>query len=235
MSGSVDIVVNGEPRIVTLAKQRLSLTAINLALLNSDLVDDSRSVLLDESRSRLGVVVVPSARGWALVDAQGRRACKENLRGLLAASIEISVRPECWRLVWALPQNEQGKTTDAAAQALFDPRRPYARLIDRQGDCVTLAVEIDPASPYFEGHFDRAAVLAGVVQVEWAVRFGRELFGIGDDFRCMEALKFQKVVRPGDAVEATLEWNRERATLTFGFSSQAGRHSSGRIMFGAIA
>ncbi len=235
MSGLVDIVADDTVCLVKVEEKRLSLAAIEAALLASDLVDDARSLLPDKAHAQLGVVVVPSPKGWALVVAQGRRAYTEGLRGLLASRIETRERPERWRLVWALPQNEQGKTTDAAAQVLFDPRRPYARLIDRHGDCVTLALEIDPTSPYFEGHFDRAAVLAGVVQVEWAVRFGRELFGIGDDFRCMEALKFQQVVRPGDAVEVTLGWNRERATLTFGFSSQAGRHSSGRIVFGSAS
>lgn len=235
MSGSVNIVADGAVQVVKLERKRLSLSAIVAALLDSDLVDDARSLLFGEANAQLGVVVVPSAEGWALVDAQGQRAYTEKLRGLLDASIESGDRPECWRLVWALPQNAQGKTTDAAAQTLFDPRRPYARLIDRQGDRVTLAVEIDPASPYFEGHFERAAVLAGVVQVEWAVRFGRELFGIGDDFRCMEALKFQKVIRLGDAVKMVLDWDRDCDALTFGFSSQAGRHSSGRIVFGAAA
>ena len=236
MSASVNIVDNGAACSVKLDEQHLSLPAIAAALLDSDLVDDARALLLVDADPQLGMVVVPSTQGWALVDAQGRHAYTKKLRGLLAASIEAGERPECWRLVWALPQDEQGETTTAAAaQALFDPRRPYARLIDRQGDCVTLAIEIDPKSPYFEGHFDRAAVLAGVVQVEWAVRFGRELFGIGDGFRGMEALKFHKVVRPGDAVKMALEWNRDRATLTFGFSSQAGRHSSGRIVFGAAA
>ncbi len=235
MTDSVNIVVDRALRMVELDEQRLSLATIATELLASDLVDDARTLILDEASRQLGVVVVPSAKGWALVDAQGRHAYTEKLRGLRAATVQAGERPECWRLAWALPVDALGKTTAAAAQALFDPRRPYARLIDRQGDSVTLAIEIDPASPYLEGHFDRAAVLAGVVQVEWAVRFGCELFGIGDGFRCMEALKFQKVVRPGDAVKMALDWNRDRATLTFGFSSQVGRHSSGRIVFGAAA
>ena len=235
MSGSVNIVTDATVCMVKLEEQRLSLAAIAAAVLESDLVHDARSLMLDEADLQIGVVVVPSAQGWALVDAGGRRAYTENLLGLLATSCETIVRPEFWRLVWGLPLNAQGKITDAAVHALFDPRRPYARLLDRQEDCLTFAVEINPKSPYFDGHFDRAAVLAGVVQVEWAVRFGRELFGIGDDFRCMEALKFHKVIRPGDAVKMVLEWNRDRITLTFGFSSQAGRHSSGRIVFGAAA
>lgn len=235
MSGSVDFVAGQALRKVTLEDRSLELTAIQAALLQSDLVDDARSLMLDEASSQPGAVVVPSSKGWARVDVKTRHAYTEELRVLLDATVETVLHSECWRLVWRMPQDRQGKTSDAVARALFDPRRPYARLLDRQGECVTLGVEIDPASPYFEGHFERVAVLAGVVQVEWAVRFGRELFGIGDDFRCMEALKFQKVIRLGDAVKMVLDWNRERATLTFGFSSQAGRHSSGRIVFGAAA
>ena len=235
MTGPVNSVAEVTVRNSNVEEARLSLGAIAAALLDSDLVDDARAVLMVESNAQIGAVVVPSALGWAMVDAQGQCAYTAKLHSLLAESVETDVLPEHWRLVWALPQNAHGATTDAAARALFDPRRPYARLLHREGDCFTFAVEIDPTSPYFEGHFERAAVLAGVVQVEWAVRFGRELFGIGDDFRCMEALKFQKVIRPGDVVKMVLDWNSDRATLTFGFSSQVGRHSSGRIVFGAAA
>lgn len=233
MTGQVTFAVDGALRSVSLEEQRLSMAAIEAALLDSNLVADARSLLLADTCSPIGVVVVPSMQGWALVDAQGWRAYTQNLRGLVPGSGETQELPQSWRVVWALPQNEQSTTIDAAIRALFDPRRPYARLLHRQGDSVILAVEIDPASPYFEGHFERVAVLAGVVQVEWAVRFGHELFGVGDDFRCMEALKFQKVIRPGDAVKMALEWDPDRATLTFGVSSQAGRHASGRIVFGA--
>ncbi|MEO7917610.1 MAG: hypothetical protein ABIR16_08195 [Dokdonella sp.] len=207
-------------------------TAMAAALLESDLVDDAHALLLDEAQLQLGVAVVPSAQGWAMVDALGRQSYTETLGNLVSDRTKTCLRASHWRLISALPRNAHGNTTDAAAKALFEARRPFARLLDRQGDCVTLAVEIDPALPYFNGHFDRAAVLAGVVQVEWAVRFGREVFDVGDDFRCMEALKFQKVVRPGDAVKMVLDWNRVAATLAFGFSSQAGKHSSGRIVFG---
>lgn len=218
-------------RVIKLEEKRLSLVAIEAALLDNDLVDDARAVLLDEARPQLGVVIVPSAQGWSLVDAQGRRNYTERLRGVLGERVEASVRPKRWRLVWALPQNLLGKTTNAAMRALFDPRRPFARLLEHNDGNALLAVEIDPASPYFNGHFAQAAVLAGVVQLEWAIRFGRELFAMDDDFQGMQALKFQQVIRPGDAVKLTLEWNHDHRMLTFGFSSQAGPHSSGRILF----
>lgn len=229
----ISMIAEDTSRIVEPTRERLSLSVIEAALRDCDLVADLHCSQFDETVPQIGMVVVPSAQGWAMVDVQGRHAFTQTLADLLDTHLQASLRPLQWRLIWALPQSEPGKVGDAAVRALFDPRRPHARLLDRQGDCLTFAVEIDPASPYFDGHFDRAAVLAGVVQVEWAVRFGREVFGIGDDFRSMEALKFQKVVRPGDAVKMVLDWSREHAMLTFGFSSQAGRHSSGRIIFGA--
>ena len=233
MIASVTPVADDALRIMEREAQQLSRSAIEHVLRDSDLVHDAYCLLLDETHPHHPVIVVPSAQGWALVDAERRHAFTQTLGDLLAARTAINLRPEQWRLIWALPQGVPSRNRDVAARRLFDPRRPYVRLLDRQGDCLTLAVEMDPASPYFEGHFDRAAVLAGVVQVEWAVRFGREVFGIGDDFRAMRALKFQKVVRPDDALKLMLDWDRARAMLTFGFSSQAGRHSSGRILFGA--
>lgn len=219
-------------RIVKIEEKRVSLSALEAHLVASGLVDAARTVLLPEARPQLGVGVVPSVAGWAMVDAHGRRAYSDALRECLGELVEASVRPRRWRLLWALPVNALGKTTEADMLALFDPRRPPARLLERDDGHAVLAIEAAPDLPYFDGHFAGAPVLAGVVQLEWAVHFGRELFALRDGFQRLDVLKFQQVVRPGDALQLSLHWDEERTTLTFGYTSQAGPHSGGRIVFG---
>jgi 3-hydroxymyristoyl/3-hydroxydecanoyl-(acyl carrier protein) dehydratase len=83
----------------------------------------------------------------------------------------------------------------------------------------------------FDGHFAGTPVLAGVVQIDWAIELGRRLFGFTGDFLRMEALKFQRIFQPGPALRIELDWRAERGALRFRFSSAAGSHSSGRIFF----
>ena len=86
----------------------------------------------------------------------------------------------------------------------------------------------------FEGHFPQAAILPGVVMIDWAVRLGRDAFGVAGDLQCMEALKFQQLVRPGMLLTADLDWSP--GLLGFRFTSAQGVHASGRLRFdGATA
>ncbi|MCR6701827.1 MAG: hypothetical protein NVV68_12020 [Dokdonella sp.] len=137
-----------------------------------------------------------------------------------------------WRYAWALPLNSQGKTTEAALLALFDPRRPHARLLGHDASTARLRLTIDADLPWFDGHFPGAPIVPGVTQIDWAIGFARELFALPPAFRGLEALKFQQVIVPGGEVELDLAYSAERGQLTFRLSSAAGPHAGGRIAFG---
>ena len=47
----------------------------------------------------------------------------------------------------------------------------------------------------------------------------------------MDALKFSQPALPGMRLDIDLQWNAATATLQFEYRSEAGRHSSGRIVF----
>ena len=76
------------------------------------------------------------------------------------------------------------------------------------------------------------AILPGVAQLDWAIRFGREAFVMPPRFLRMEALKFQQVLRPGARVTLSLEWLPEKGALQFRYQSAVGTHASGRVSFG---
>jgi 3-hydroxymyristoyl/3-hydroxydecanoyl-(acyl carrier protein) dehydratase len=84
---------------------------------------------------------------------------------------------------------------------------------------------------YFDGHFEGAPILPGVAQIQWAILFARAQFDIALGFKRLEAVKFNRPIRPGAVVRLSLQWRAALSSLAFAFDSDAGRHSSGRIIF----
>ena len=122
--------------------------------------------------------------------------------------------------------------TQQALEDLFDPRRPPVRRITLEGARAQLTLETPAQLPYFDGHSPGHPVLPGVTQIEWAIRFARELYSLPANFVGMEALKFQHIVPPDTLLTLELEFKAEKSALTFAYRSAAGQHASGRILLG---
>ncbi len=217
-------------RIVKIEEKRVSLDAFERELVSTGLLLDARAVVLAGGRSRIGIVAIPNAAGWALHDADGRRAFSQRLRAVLATSAEAVVLPRRWRFSWALPLNATGKTTTAALLALFDPRRPHARLLEHTDAVARLQIEVAEASPYFDGHFVAAPILPGVAQIDWAILFARELFAMPTQFAGLEAIKFHDWIGAGASVTLSLQRSADDV-VAFRIGSDKGAHASGRILF----
>jgi 3-hydroxymyristoyl/3-hydroxydecanoyl-(acyl carrier protein) dehydratase len=95
---------------------------------------------------------------------------------------------------------------------------------------VTLQLFIDPELIYFKGHFNHYPILAGVVQLDWAIHYGKALLGSDTVFAGMEVIKFQQPILPNLTVLLTLRWDKEKQKLYFSYTSgEDNNHSSGRI------
>ncbi|OJT18124.1 4-coumarate--CoA ligase [Archangium sp. Cb G35] len=220
-------------RLLKLEEKRVSLSALERTLLEGGLLREARVLPLEEGhRLTLAVVAVPSEAGWKLHGEGGKRALNQALRQQLTSRFEPSAFPRRFRYLEAMPVNSQGKSTEAALAALFDPRRPRARVLEQSAGRALLTLEASADSPYFEGHFPGTPILPGVTQVHWAIHFGRELFTLPPDFLRLAALKFQRVIQPGTSLTLELTWKKERGSLDFKLTSDAGVHASGRIVFG---
>ena len=92
-------------------------------------------------------------------------------------------------------------------------------------------LSLDPEHPVFQGHFPGNPILAGVVQVDWAVRFGAEVFGPLGDFLGIKNLKFMDLIRPEERIELYLTFDRQAGKLGFRFQAEAGRKSAGVVLF----
>ena len=227
-------------RIVKIEEKRISLDAIEAALCATGLVREARVLAcLDAgARQSLAAFVVPAETGQALLDAGGKNALSARLRTGLADSTHAVALPRRWRFLARLPVNAQGKTTQADLLALLAadtparPRFPQVRLLEDEAARKVLELVVPPDLLFFDGHFTVAPVLPGVVQVDWAVHYGRLHFGLAGAFAGINALKFQQMIRPTVPVRLELSWDAVKGSLNFRYFSEAGAHASGRILLG---
>ncbi len=221
-------------RLAKVEGKRVSLDGVERGLTASPWVREARVVALNAPREQLAAVIVLSDEGAEVLARDGRATVSHGLRELLAEGTERVALPRRWRFVEELPMDSQGKTTTAALAALFAntaPVLPEAALTSRTAADAQFELRIPAGLAYFDGHFDGAPILPGAAQVHWAIHFARAQFGVGDGFTRIEALKFQRPIRPGAVVRLSLRWSAELASLAFVYESDTGRHSSGRIIF----
>jgi acyl-coenzyme A synthetase/AMP-(fatty) acid ligase len=111
------------------------------------------------------------------------------------------------------------------------PRLPQVRLLERDPSRVTLEVIAPADLLYFDGHFTQMAILPGVVQLDWAISYGRQYFELAPRFKAVHALKFQQLIRADMPVTLELLFDANKGSLSFRYFSAAQQHSSGRILF----
>lgn len=241
ISGDSFTLLGRADRIAKIEEKRVSLELIEHTACATGLLTEARVVVLEGGRVTLGLVAVPSAAGRAL----DRKHLIERLKHALEAAVERVALPRRYRFVDALPLNAQGKVTESALVSLFlesppgdfqaseRPLRPEARWIDRTPAHATLELSISPQLRVLDGHFPGTPVVPGVAQLDWAIGWGREAFGLTGAFTRMEVLKFQALMMPGHRVKLALDWNAGKSTLTFKFSSETSAYSSGRVVLSA--
>jgi acyl-coenzyme A synthetase/AMP-(fatty) acid ligase/3-hydroxymyristoyl/3-hydroxydecanoyl-(acyl carrier protein) dehydratase len=223
-------------RIVKLEEKRISLPMLEMALMAHEWVAEARLGVVQENRASLGALLVLTEAGLHALRNQGRRTLTEELRQHLSQHCEALALPRRWRLLRQLPLNTQGKLPQADVEALLLAPRPKAPEVLEQvvvdGEW-SLQLAVPPDLAYFSGHFPRAPVLPGVVQVEWALNLGQQLMNLPEKFAGMEVLKFQQLVRPGDEVQLHLRFDPARGKLYFAYRNETATCSSGRILLEA--
>lgn len=84
---------------------------------------------------------------------------------------------------------------------------------------------------YFQGHFEQAAILPGVTQIDWVMQYISEYFNMDiSQLSSIDQLKFQHIIRPNYLIEFSLEKLADNK-YRFNFKSKHGQHSSGKMVF----
>lgn len=234
-------IVGRVDRIEKIEGKRVSLSEMEACLLAHKLIDQVRLVVIVGKRTEIGVVAVLSDEGENHKSEQGKRSVNLDLQAHLAQQFERPVVPRRWRYLDELPRDSQGKITQQQLLELFSKdltgannlnnrNLPIIRNQEISGNKVIMEVEVPADLIYFDGHFQQAAILPGVVQIHWAKQFGKSLLNFSGEFSHLEAIKFQQVIRPDQLVTVSLEFNPDKNKLAFSYCSDAGAHSSGRIV-----
>ena len=219
-------------RIVKIEEKRVSLGAIERRLTASPLVAEARALAIETAVGvRVAAVVVPSTVGRAALAAQTLHEFNETLRAWLAEVVDRIALPRRWRHVQALPVDAQGKITEALLVALFKEELPSMQWLLRGATEAVAECVVQPGHAAFDGHFPQAAILPGVVQLQWVIANARECFALQEPVAGLEILKFQHPALPGIRLNFNLQWKPQARALTFRVTSSRGIHASGRVLF----
>lgn len=107
---------------------------------------------------------------------------------------------------------------------------PNILAITREGeDSLVLTLDIQADLTCFQGHFDLAPVLAGVVQIDWVIRLAREHFAPALVFRNLQSIKFLRLVRPPVTITLTMNYLPGRGLVKFSYRAGEVTYSTGAI------
>jgi 3-hydroxymyristoyl/3-hydroxydecanoyl-(acyl carrier protein) dehydratase len=119
----------------------------------------------------------------------------------------------------------------SAEPANSENRHPEIIEVVRTDERVELKLIVRESMLYFRGHFPGFALLPGVVQLDWAIQYGRDYFALGDVASNEIRIKFRKPIRPNHRVTLTLKHLPARSSIQFDYSDDGGACSSGQIRF----
>jgi 3-hydroxymyristoyl/3-hydroxydecanoyl-(acyl carrier protein) dehydratase len=109
---------------------------------------------------------------------------------------------------------------------------PEIRSTERTANGVRIELYLQSELSYFQGHFSGCPILPGVVQVTWAIEFGRQQLAFEGRFRALRAVKFMRIIVPNTTAILQLEYDDATRELEFAFDIDARACSSGTVLFG---
>ncbi len=84
---------------------------------------------------------------------------------------------------------------------------------------------------YFDGHFDEAPILPGIVQTHWAIELAHKHFNIRGQFSGLDIIKFTRIIEPEQTVDLSVTYDSDKNAIEFAYNSAQGKHSNGKIRF----
>lgn len=111
--------------------------------------------------------------------------------------------------------------------------QPQELAVTHQDAGVRIALRVPEDLCYFEGHFPGLPILPGVVQLKWAIDYGRRFFDLPPRFVSLSNIKFMRVIVPGRIVTLNLGRRSQDAGLAFEYDIDGDTCSAGVVNFAA--
>jgi 3-hydroxymyristoyl/3-hydroxydecanoyl-(acyl carrier protein) dehydratase len=105
----------------------------------------------------------------------------------------------------------------------------FPTILNRQENSLALLISSDLA--YLDGHFPNTPIVAGVVQIHWAVKLAKDVLGISDIIVDGSQIKFSSLMRPGDEVTLSFTHDSEKKTVSYQYANHEKTYSSGRFTY----
>lgn len=178
----------------------------------------------------MGMLVWLNQTGYTALQQCGRASLLMQLQDHL--SMQSLETPAQWRLLDAGLDATDPHTISQLLQA------PRPSQVEPNNECVknglwTLSLRLPPDLVQFDNHFRQTPIFPGVMQVGLALALAAPRLGTSKYCRDMEALKFQRLLRPGDDLQLRLWFEEapdtERGKLHFTYTMGTTHCSSGRL------
>ncbi|MBX3486591.1 MAG: hypothetical protein KF798_01650 [Candidatus Paracaedibacteraceae bacterium] len=92
---------------------------------------------------------------------------------------------------------------------------------------ISLFLKIPGDLYYLEGHFPGFPIVAGVVQLHWAVTFAQHFFDLPKAVRDVSKMKFSNLMRPDDSVCLTLILDDDKQLVSYRFDCEDKNYATG--------
>jgi len=134
-----------------------------------------------------------------------------------------------------MPLRKPRRSHPFADEARGVAREPIVEHEQRGEGRLERRVRVPEDLAFLDGHFTGFPVVPGTVQLGWAIGAAQDLLGRPVAVRCVEALKFPTLLRPGNYAVLRVELSPDGAQLHFGLEApdDAARvFASGRCSIG---
>lgn len=219
-------------RVIKRGDKRISLNTLEQTLIQHPYIADSYCAVHPDNGQLCAWLALNEA-GITAWREQGRKALMAQWRAHLQTQHDRLAVARHIRVTDRLPRNSQGKITRADwLHALRDPiLAPLWQPPEEQGESYIFRARVPLDLHYCKGHFDRIAIVPGVVQCRWALALAAEHLGLQAPVRAIEQLKYQQLLRPYDALTLSLRYDASRGKLHFSCDNGHGKCASGRIVY----
>jgi acyl-CoA synthetase (AMP-forming)/AMP-acid ligase II len=226
--------------IVKVEATRVSLFEIEQQLLGLDEVEEAAVIFLDEPVEQLAAVVVPSTSGARILSDTDAFRFGRRLREGLASNNPSAGLPRRWRFVDRLPVDALGKRRACDLAGLFadgptgvqrpqKPTMPEVRGMRAVADGTELDLVVPSDLAYLEGHFPGLPIVPGVALIDWVVELAARHLAVPVEVGQTFAVKFRRVIGPGEPVTLSLRYLATRSQLGFEYRTDQQTLAGGTI------
>ena len=218
------IVKGRNDRIVKIQEKRISLDEIERDLNQSNLVEKSYCLKLDD---KLCSAIILNNEGERLLENFGKL---ELIKAIKKSAPLNIITPKKWRFLTNLPTNERGKIDSARIEEWFNTNVTYPNIVklENDGQNAEISLIFPKNSNFFKGHFPDFPILPGVVQLFFAKEFARDIFNLNFVPQKVKKVKFSSIIKPEMKVKLILTKNEN--SIDYKYTNDEKTFSSGTFV-----